>query len=575
MDRRFCAATARAWLDRESHRRDRISLGGGTRRALSRAHRRVRPARGRCHCHVGNPTSRRGKAGNINHPDCVRDGGGPGRQRPCRESGAAGWQRHRPVDSACRTCWQAARTFARGRPPSRPVGDHGQCRQSHHRAGVGRGSGGGRDARSRSRHTPNPRSTGYRVRLRGAQGQRGRTLCLYRRAHSNQPNSNQQLGTGRATADDARDSGLRRSGRSDVLWSELSRPVSARGRVCRQDSARGKAGRHPGRAADQVRSRHKSDHRQGARPRNSAVGARPRRRGNRMKRRDFITLLGGAAAWPLAARAQQLKLAQIGVLVLTSADGQSLTRELRLGLRDLGYSEGQNLVFQLRSADGDAAWLPHLATELVRSQVDVIVGTFTPCALAAKQATTTIPIVMAAVADPIVVGLVTSLVRPGGNVTGFSNMAAEAAGKSVELFRDMLPSIGRVAALANPADPFTTPFLDQVRLAGRTTGIRIEPIAMARGPEEVEAAFATISREGAEAVVVQGIFFSKPIAELALRYRLPTASVVRQFAQAGGPSDLPVELPTRFELVLNMKTAKALGIDVPWFFQQRTDEVIE
>src|SRR5262245_33818504 len=112
-------------------------------------------------------------------------------------------------------------------------------------------------------------------------------------------------------------------------------------------------------------------------------------------------------------------------------------------------------------------------------------------------------------------------------------------------------------------------------MAGRTTGIRIEPIAMARGPEEVEAAFATISREGAEAVVVQGIFFSKPIAELALRYRLPTASVVRQFAQAGGPSDLPVELPTRFELVLNMQTAKALGIDVPWFFQQRTDEVIE
>jgi putative tryptophan/tyrosine transport system substrate-binding protein len=128
------------------------------------------------------------------------------------------------------------------------------------------------------------------------------------------------------------------------------------------------------------------------------------------------------------------------------------------------------------------------------------VATFTPCALAAKQATTTIPIVMAAVADPIVVGLVTSLARPGGNITGFSNMAAETAGKSVELFRDMLPSIGRVAALANPADPFTTPFLDQVRLAGRTTGIRIEPVAMARGSEEVEAAFATISR-GARPVI--------------------------------------------------------------------------
>jgi putative ABC transport system substrate-binding protein len=162
------------------------------------------------------------------------------------------------------------------------------------------------------------------------------------------------------------------------------------------------------------------------------------------------------------------------------------------------------------------------------------VATFTPCALAAKQATATIPIVMAAVADPIAVGLVASLARPGGNITGFSNMAAETAGKSVELFRDMLPSIGRVAALANPADPFTTPFLEHVRLAGQTAGIRIEPVAMARGSEEAEAAFAAISRERAEAVVVQGIFFSKTIAELALKYRLPTASVVRQFAEAGG-----------------------------------------
>jgi putative ABC transport system substrate-binding protein len=206
------------------------------------------------------------------------------------------------------------------------------------------------------------------------------------------------------------------------------------------------------------------------------------------------------------------------------------------------------------------------------------------------------------VADPIAVGLVTSLARPGGTVTGFSNMAAETAGKSVELFRDMLPSIGRVAVVANPADPFTTSFLEQVRLAGRTVGVQIDPVAMARGREEAEAAFATISGAGAEAVVVQGIFFSKAIADLALKYRLPTASVVRQFAEAGGllsygadirdiyrrcatlvhkilqgakPSDLPIELPTRFELVLNMKTAKALGIDVPWFFQQRADEVIE
>ena len=321
-----------------------------------------------------------------------------------------------------------------------------------------------------------------------------------------------------------------------------------------------------------------------------------------MKRRAFIGLLGGAAVAPLVANAQQGKLARIGALVLTSADAQSLAKALREGLRELGYAEGQNLVFEFRSADGNADRLPNLAAELVRLPVDVIVATFTPCALAAKQATTTVPIVMAAVADPVGSGLVQSLARPGGNITGFSNMAAEIAGKSVELLRDMLPSLKRVAVLANPLDPFTRPFLEQVNLAGRTIGIEIAPIAMARGPDEVEAAFALIAQERAQAVVVQGIFFSKTVADLALRHRLPSASVLRQFAQAGGlvsygadvpdifrrcavvvhkilqgikPADLPVELPTKFELVINLNTATSLGLDVPWFLQQRADEVIE
>jgi ABC-type uncharacterized transport system substrate-binding protein len=322
-----------------------------------------------------------------------------------------------------------------------------------------------------------------------------------------------------------------------------------------------------------------------------------------MRRREFITLLGGAAAtWPLAASAQQGKLLRIGALVLTSADAQSLGRALREGLRELGYAEGQNFAFEFRSADGKTDRLPELAAELVRLPVDVIVATFTPCALAAKQATTTVPIVMAAVADPVGSGLVQSLARPGGNITGFSNMAAEIAGKSVELLRDMLPSLKRVAVLANPLDPFTRPFLEQVNLAGRTIGIEIAPIAMARGPDEVEAAFALIAQERAQAVVVQGIFFSKTVADLALRHRLPSASVLRQFAQAGGlvsygadvpdifrrcavvvhkilqgtkPADLPVELPTKFELVINLNTATSLGLDVPWFLQQRADEVIE
>ena len=321
-----------------------------------------------------------------------------------------------------------------------------------------------------------------------------------------------------------------------------------------------------------------------------------------MKRREFITLLGGAAvAWPIAAHAQG-KFARIGALVLTSADAQSLARALREGLREFGYAEGQNFTFEFRSADGNVDRLPALAADLVRLPVDVIVATFTPCALAAKQATTTIPIVMVAVADPVGAGLVQSLARPGGNITGFSNMGAETAGKSVELLREMLPSLRRVAVLANPVDPFTKPLLEQVHLAGRIAGIEIAPVAMARGPDELEAAFATMTQERAEAVVVQGIFFSRTVADLAVKYRLPSASVLRQFAQAGGlmsygadvpdifrrsavlvhrilqgtkPADLPVELPTQFELVINLKTAKSLGVDVPWFLQQRADEVIE
>ena len=321
-----------------------------------------------------------------------------------------------------------------------------------------------------------------------------------------------------------------------------------------------------------------------------------------MKRREFITLFGGAAAWPIVARGQERKFARIGALVLTSADAQSLAKALREGLREFGYAEGQNLAFEVRSADGNTDRLPELASELTRLPVDVIVATFTPCALAAKQAPTTIPVVMVAVADPVGAGLVQSLARPGGNITGFSNMGAETAGKSIELLREMLPSLRRVAVLANPVDPFTKPLLEQVHLAGRNTGIEIAPIAMARGSDELEAAFAAMSQERAEAVVVQGIFFSRAVADLAVKHRLPSASVLRQFAQAGGlisygadvpdifrrsavlvhkilqgtkPSDLPVELPTKFDLVVNLKTAKALGLDVPWFLQQRADEVIE
>ena len=186
-----------------------------------------------------------------------------------------------------------------------------------------------------------------------------------------------------------------------------------------------------------------------------------------MNRRDFIALLSGAAALspirPLAAYAQQSKAPRIGALVLTDQDGRDFGKAFREGLRELGLVEGENYVLELRSADAKADRLPQLAQELVRLRVDVIAAIFTPCALAAKQATREIPIFLIA-GDPIGTGLVASLAWPGGNITGLSNMGSEAVGKYVDLFRDMLPSLSRVAVLANPVDPFTQSILEQVQL---------------------------------------------------------------------------------------------------------------
>jgi putative ABC transport system substrate-binding protein len=321
-----------------------------------------------------------------------------------------------------------------------------------------------------------------------------------------------------------------------------------------------------------------------------------------MRRRDFMALLGGAAAtWPVAGRAQRSKIPRIGALVLTNEDGKSFGKELRAGLREHGLVESQNFAFELRSAAGNPDLLPDLAAELVRSKVDLLAAIFTPCALAAKQATREIPI-FAIAGDPVGTGLVGSLARPGGNITGLSNMGAETGGKCLELFRDMLPSLRRVGVLANPVDPFSKSIVEQIQVAGRTAGIDIGPIVMVRGLNDVEAGFSALARDRADALVVPGIFFANTIADLAIRYRLPSASVLRSFADAGGlmsygadiphmyrrsavfvhkilqgtkPADLPVEQPTKFELVINLKTAKAIGLDVPIFLQQRADEVIE
>jgi len=322
-----------------------------------------------------------------------------------------------------------------------------------------------------------------------------------------------------------------------------------------------------------------------------------------MRRRDFITLIGGAlASRPITARAQQSKVARIGVLYIGTADAEMFKKELREGLRELGYVEGQNIAFEFRSAEGKLDRLPELANELVRLKVDVMVALYVPPSLAAKQATRDIPIVVI-VGDPVETGIVPSLARPGGNITGVSLMASALNGKSVELFRDMLPSLRRVGVLGHSTMPvFATAMLDEVLAAGRPTGTEIQPVVMVSGPNEFESAFMTMVRERADAVVVQGSLAIKPVTDMAIKYRLPAASTARVFAEIGGlmsfgadgpvafrhgakfvqrilqgkqPKDLPIEQPTKFELVINLKTAKAIGLTIPETFLQRADALLD
>jgi ABC-type uncharacterized transport system substrate-binding protein len=322
-------------------------------------------------------------------------------------------------------------------------------------------------------------------------------------------------------------------------------------------------------------------------------------------RREFITLLAAmasSAAWPLAARAQQSKVVRLGALYIGTADAESFKKELRGGLRELGYVEGQNIAFEFRSAEEKLDRLPELAAELVRLKVDVIVALYVPPSLAAKQATREVPIVVI-VGDPVETGIVPSLARPGGNITGVSLMASVLHGKSVELFRDMLPSVRRVGVLGHATNPvFAKAMLDEVLLAGGPTGTEIQPVVMIRGPDEAESAFTTFVRERADAVVVQGSLAVKPVTDMAIKYRMPAASTTRAFADIGGlmsfgadgpaafrhsakfvqrilqgrqPKDLPIEQPTKFELAVNLKTAKAMGLTIPESFLLRADALIE
>jgi putative ABC transport system substrate-binding protein len=318
-----------------------------------------------------------------------------------------------------------------------------------------------------------------------------------------------------------------------------------------------------------------------------------------MRRRVFLGGLACTAALPISAPAQQAKVPRLGILLV--GNREPFSRQFGDSLRALGYVDGQSIHLIVRSAEGKLAALPELAKELVGLNVDIIVASETPAVQAAKRATSDIPIVMAPSGDPVGTGLIQSLARPGGNVTGLSAATAELAGKSLELIREILPTATRIAALADPTNAFTKPFLEQIHLVARSIGVDIQ-VVMLRGPDDFETAFADMQAKRIEAVVVQPTLPRGPIVSLIQKHRLPSASGNRAFADAGGllsyagsladrhgnaapyvdrilkgakPADLPVQQPTKFELVINLRSAKALGLSIPPTLIARTDDVIE
>jgi putative ABC transport system substrate-binding protein len=327
-----------------------------------------------------------------------------------------------------------------------------------------------------------------------------------------------------------------------------------------------------------------------------------------MNRRDAIIALVVLGAAPLAKAQQAAKVTRVGLLVGYRAGGSRTVEAFRQGLRDLGYVEGHNLIIEYRDAEGKNDRFAALAAELVALKVDVIVAPSTPAVLAATQATNTIPIIFVGAADAVTSRLVASLARPGGNVTGLSNIAAELVGKRLEQLKQTIPGVSRVAVLWQPGelDPRTEKdYLTSTEVAARALGVRLQFVA-ARAPEDFDRAFSemTTARAGALAVLPFSMFRNerRRLVDLAAKNRLPAVYPEREYVDAGGlmayganladlfrraatyvdrilkgakPGDLPVEQPTKFELVINLKTAKDLGITIPQSVLLRADKVID
>jgi len=326
-----------------------------------------------------------------------------------------------------------------------------------------------------------------------------------------------------------------------------------------------------------------------------------------MQRRTFIAGLGSAAAWPLAAGAQRPAMPVVGLLSVQTAelDYKDVTVPFLQGLKETGYVESQNVAVEYRYAENQFDRLPALAADLVRRRVAVIVAGGIEAALSAKAATTTMPIVFGTNADPVALGLVASLNRPGANVTGIANLGAELAPKQLQLVRELIPNAAMFGVLADPAFPGIQSIITDLQAAARTLGLQLF-VVNAGNESDIETAFATFSQQRIGAVLVSnGNFLSRhleQLAALAARYALPAIYQYREFAMAGGlmsygssvgylyhqagiytgrilkgekPANLPIMQPTKFELAINLKTAKALGLTIPETLLATADEVIQ